>query len=348
MKNNTANIKILDCTLRDGGYVNEWNFGKECILQTFNALNNANADYIECGFLQHGEFLNDKTLFGSFEHFSGTFNKKSRAKLALMLKYNHFEQNKIPKKTNENPCDAIRINYCKKEAGQAIRLIEEIKDTGYEIFINPANIDLYSNFELEKLIKTVNNIKPKAFSIVDTKGALRQNDISELYKLIDGGLDDKISLCFHSHNNLALSFSNAKKLISLCPNRELILDCSIFGMGRGAGNLHSELLMFYLNNTYHKNYNIGALFEVMEKYINPIYKKTPWKSSLPYLLSALNYCHQDYAKYLSHKENISFDFINKLLREIPEDKKSSYDENLIEKIYKKAHIKNNLAKSAVS
>lgn len=345
MKKNVANIKILDCTLRDGGYINGWNFGKECITQTFNALNKTGVDYIECGFLQDNEFSNNKTLFGSFEHFGKTF-KKNGAKLALMLKYGHFEQNKIPKKTKGNPCDVIRVNYCKKESTQAIKLIEEIKDLGYEIFINPANIDLYENYEFKKLIKTVNAINPKAFSIVDTKGTLGQNDIQGLYKLIEDELNESISLCFHSHNNLALSFLNTKKLISLCQKRELILDCSIFGMGRGAGNLHGELLMSYLNNVYGKNYNISPLFEIIEKYINPIYKKTPWKSSLPYFLSALNRCHQDYAKYLADKENLSFEFINTLLCAIPKNKKSSYDENLIKEMYQSAHKENSLARSA--
>ena len=207
-------------------------------------------------------------------------------------------------------------------------------------------IALTINYEFKKLIKTVNAINPKAFSIVDTKGTLGQNDIQGLYKLIEDELNESISLCFHSHNNLALSFLNTKKLISLCQKRELILDCSIFGMGRGAGNLHGELLMSYLNNVYGKNYNISPLFEIIEKYINPIYKKTPWKSSLPYFLSALNRCHQDYAKYLADKENLSFEFINTLLCAIPKNKKSSYDENLIKEMYQSAHKENSLARSA--
>jgi 4-hydroxy 2-oxovalerate aldolase len=146
-------------------------------------------------------------------------------------------------------------------------------------------------------------------------------------------LDSKIALCFHSHNNLQLSFSNAQCLIKNSNNREVIIDSTVFGMGRGAGNLCTELLTQYINDNHDERYNIIPILKVIDEQINPIFAKTPWGYSVPYYLAATNNCHPNYAKYLVDKQTLPVEMINFLLRMIPVPKRSMYDVDLIKQIY---------------
>jgi len=114
--------------------------------------------------------------------------------------------------------------------------------------------------------------------------------------------------------------------------RELIIDSSISGMGRGAGNLATELLAGYVNDNFHGEYKIGQLLNIYDKYLSEIFTKNQCGYSLPYFLSATHNCHPDYATYLSGKQNISVEDIDFLLGQIPDDKKSVYDKALIEKL----------------
>ena len=165
-------------------------------------------------------------------------------------------------------------------------------------------------------------------------GVMKENDIIRLYHLLDNNLSRDIALCFHSHNNLQLSFSNAQCLIKICQNRELILDSTAFGMGRGAGVLSTELISRFLNEKYESTYDVDTILKIIEKYINPVFNKTPWGYSMPYYLSAVNHCHPNYAKFLAEKNITSVETINDILKSIPEDKKAIYDSYLIGEIVK--------------
>lgn len=328
-------IKVLDCTLRDGGYVNKWEFGQNCSLKIFNNLNNAKIDYIEAGFLKDCEYSSNKTLFNSIEQVNNITAKTPNitSKLIAMIVYGQFDESKILPKTENYKLDGIRVTFKKPEIEHVFSYLEKIKDCGYELFVNPTNIDTYSDLELLQLISKVNELKPYGFSIVDTNGILKEGDLLRLYYLIDNNLDKDIALCFHSHNNLQLSFSNAQCLMKICKNRELIIDSTVFGMGRGAGNLCTELLTQYLIDNYSGEYELVPILKIVDEQINPIFAKTPWGYSVPYYLAATNHCHPNYAKYLVDKQSVPVEMINNLLQSIPDNKKAIFDSNLIKQIY---------------
>lgn len=331
MNNNKNNIKILDCTLRDGGYINNWNFGRECILEIYENLDKANADFIECGFLKDGFYSDDTALFGDFKKLNRIFKNKNKEKLVIMLKVGQFDPQKFPKNKDERIFNTIRVNYCKSHTKEALEIIKKLKNYGCRVFVNPANIDIYSDYEVSELTKKLNDIEPFAFSIVDTKGSLVKKDILRLYDIINNNMKKSTRLCFHSHNNLGLSFANTLELIKICKEYELIIDSSVFGMGRGSGNLHTELIMHYLNQNDEK-YNLAFIFEIIEKYINKIYLKTPWKNTTEYYLSAIYHCHQDYAKYLLNNFKLDNKEIVEIYEKIPQEKKSKYTQDIIEKL----------------
>jgi len=235
----------------------------------------------------------------------------------------------------------LRIAFKKHERFEALEFCRAVKDKGFNIFINPMVTDSYTNEELLDLISKVNDISPVALTIADTIGEMTTDEITNLFKTIDGQLDSRIAICFHSHNNLQMSFRNAETLIKLCQyndisqtqrqQRDLVIDSSIFGIGRGAGNLCTELITQYLNKNYQKNYNINLITEVSHKYIMPIYEKTPWGCSAESYLAAINHCHPNYVKFLSEK-GFTPEKMNKVFQSIPDEKKSVFDKELIEKL----------------
>ena len=325
-------IKILDCTLRDGGYVNNWDFGYNNIKQIITNLINAKIDFIECGFLKSGEYEQNKSLFSNIEQLLEFLPKNQiKTKFTLMINYGEYDIEKISQNTNSNII--FRVAFKKQNHIEALRYCKELKQKGYDIFINPMHTNTYSSKELLDLIFQVNEIKPLAFTIVDTTGCMKEKDVLTAFYLVDSNLDKDISLCFHSHNNLQLSFANAQSILKVCKNRELIIDSTIFGMGRGAGNLDTELITQYLNDNYNGNFEIIPILKTVEEQINPIFIQIPWGYSVPYYLAATNHCHPNYAKFLIDKQMVPIEIVDKLLQTIPESKKTIFDVNLIEQIY---------------
>ncbi len=327
-----SNIKILDCTLRDGGYINNWYFGEKNIKKILCNLTSAKLDYIECGFLKSETFDKEKTFYPNFELLENLLPYNfANTKFTLMINYGEYPLENLPICNNKNI--ALRIVFKKSEKENAISYCKELINKNYTVFVNPMHTNTYSSNELLELVEMVNKIQSKGFTIVDTTGAMKEKDILTTFYLVDANLNKNIALCFHSHNNLQLSFSNAQCLMKICKNRELIIDSTVFGMGRGAGNLCTELITQYINDNYNGNYDIIPILKIVDEQINPIFARTPWGYSVPYYLAATNHCHPNYAKYLVDKQTVPVEIINHLLQTIPYEKKSTYDSNLIKQIY---------------
>lgn len=328
-----SKIKVLDCTLRDGGYINNWDFGLEKAKSIVKLLNKSNVDYIELGFLTKELSNKDMTLFNDFEDIKNIISEDiDYNKLFGMITFGKYPIEDVPN-VNNSIIKGIRLIFKKPQTKGALEYCKNLKAKGYKLFINPTFIDQFTDVELIEVIKEINSIKPYGMSIVDSMGTLKESDLLHLYFLINHNLDKDIALCFHSHNNLQLSFSNAQCLMKICKNRELIIDSTVFGMGRGAGNLCTELITQYINDNYNGNYDIIPILKIVDEQINPIFARTPWGYSVPYYLAATNHCHPNYAKYLVDKQTVPVEIINHLLQTIPYEKKSTYDSNLIKQIY---------------
>ena len=324
-------IKILDCTLRDGGYVNDWTFGYRNISEIVNNLTDSGIDYIECGFLKNTKYEKEKSIFSNVSQLEKIIDNYDKTFYTLMINFGQYDADEIKQAEYSNIL--FRIAFKKHQYAEAVEYAKRLKDKGYNIFLNPMHTNTYSQEELLNLVNLVNGVEPVCFSIVDTTGGMREKDVISLFNLIDNNLTKNIALGFHSHNNLLLSFSNAQCLMNHIKDRELIIDSTVYGIGRGAGNLCTELLVEYLNNYNPEKYEIEPVLNIIQKQINPIYKKTPWGYSIPYYLSAVNKCHPNYAEFLIKKSDISAEKMNRILLSIPDQNRSCYDEDLINKIY---------------
>lgn len=308
-------IKILDCTLRDGGYIIDWMFGSKTIHSIVENLQSAGVDFIEYGFLKECEYNPDKSFFNSVG-----INSYSNG--TLMVNFGEYSISEFPLCTNPNL--KIRVAFKKHSQKEALEYIKKLVELGWGVFVNPMSTNTYSREELETLIQEINKIKPYALSIVDTLGNMYEKQVTEIFEFIHSRLHKEIALGFHSHNSMQLSFSNTKALLKMGLNREIIIDSCVYGMGRGAGNLCTELITKYLNDYYNKDYKILPLLKIIDKDLKPIYQNKPWGYSTPYYIAAINGCHPNYASQLVAK-GYSDEEIDRFMKMIPADKKTSFD-----------------------
>lgn len=332
------NISILDCTLRDGGYVNSWDFGRDTIKKIIEKLTAANIDIIECGFISDIIYDENITLFRNTDDINSVYDISNKnpmyvGMIALGEKEIHYD--KIAECT-ENTLSGIRITFHKDEVGKAIEYAENLMYKGYKIFMQPVGTMFYKDIELLQLIERINELQPFAFYIVDTLGSMSKNELLRLFYLIDNNLNADINIGFHSHNNLQLAFSNAIALVELTSNRNIIIDSSVFGMGRGAGNLCTELITGYLNSQANLKYGYVcvSLFSIIDSCLTPIKKENEWGYSAPYYIAATKNCHPSYASYLISKQTLTSLDIDKILSLIPRETSYLYDTLLIDELYR--------------
>ena len=264
-------VSILDCTLRDGGYVNEWNFGAKTIGQIVHNLTNACIDFVEIGFLQSKPYDNDRTKFRFLSDFSPFIPAdRKKTKYYGMITFGDYDLNDLPE-NDQKSVDGFRIIFKKNQRQEALQYCQAVKDKGYDIFINPMHTYNYSDRELLDLIDEVNAINPTGFSIVDTMGVMSSENLVRMFMLIDHNLKKGIKVCFHSHNNLQQSFTNAKALCELRTGRDIIIDVSVMGMGRGAGNAGLSAHAAPAASRFSPHRIAAARAQIADKFLHYIY-----------------------------------------------------------------------------
>lgn len=250
------NIKILDCTLRDGGYINDWSFTDQQIIKILHSLKNSHIDVIECGYLNDKKSKEkDSTLFANTNAIDRFLKDlKSDAQKVVMINYGDYAIKKLPHK-NQTLIDGIRLAFHKENLDDALNEASQIINLGYKLYFQPMITKSYTDLEFSSMIEKVNALMPYSFYIVDSFGSMTLDEFHKYLILADSSLSIEISLGYHSHNNMQLAFSNAISMCSMNLKREIIIDASIYGIGRGAGNLNTELITDFLNKSYNKNHD---------------------------------------------------------------------------------------------
>ncbi len=329
-------IKILDCTLRDGGYINNWKFGKKAIGNILFNIAKSNTDIIECGFLSDKPYDAERSIFNSVEQLNSFITKDPDSDTMYVAMIAIGEKELDPSylaDAEQGPLDGIRLTFHPDCIDKAFKWAEVIMSKGYKLFMQPVGTTNYTDKQFLDLLERVNELKPYAFYIVDTLGVMYKKDLLRQVILVDNNLAPEIKLGYHSHNNLQLAFSNAQALAEYKTDRDVIIDCSVNGIGRGAGNLCSELFMDYLNKNHSAHYDVLPVLEIVEQYLAPIYIDTPWGYSSAYFLSAANNCHPNYSSYLMAKHTLSMPAIGNILEQLPRESRRFFDKGLIEGIY---------------
>lgn len=327
-----SEVRLLDCTLRDGGHITAGKFGKNAISAIIRNLVKANIDIVEAGFLWDTETDDDTARFHTIGEVKQYLpSDMGNTKISLMadnVDVTHLEP-------YDGTVEYIRLSFRKTEFDWAKKSLDSLKSKGYKVFINPIHGSSYSDQEFLKIIEWVNENKPYGFSIVDTFGAMRQADLGRLYFLIEHNLDKNITLGVHLHQNLGLAYSLAQYILSIVsPTRNIIIDGSLYGMGKVPGNLCIEQIMDFLNIEYNKSYSTEPVYDAIDEYIMPIYEKVSWGYTIPYAISAQCSVHRTYAEFLTKKERLRTKDIRRILNSITPDKAEIFDKEYAESLYR--------------
>lgn len=187
--------------------------------------------------------------------------------------------------------------------------------------------------------------KSSAVSMVDTYGLLDPEKLRHYFSILNRYVDGSVCIGYHAHNNFQLGFANVMSMVEYVPEdesenavlkeRNILVDGTLFGMGKSAGNAPLELIAMYLNEKHNRTYKINPMLEAIEESVMHFYIKSPWGYKTYFYLSALNRCHPNYVKQFQDKENLSVSAVNDILGKIePEEKKLLYDRNAGEEIYR--------------
>ena len=328
-------IKLLDCTLRDGGYVNDWEFGRDNIVNIFERLVSAGVDIIEVGFLdERRPFDPNRSIFPDTESANKIYGRldKGNAMVVAMIDYGTCGIEHL-QPASETCLDGIRVIFKNFKKEKAIAFCKEVKALGYKVFAQAVSITSYTDRELLDLVDLVNDLEPEALSIVDTYGLMHEDHVQHYFELMDYNLKPGIKIGYHAHNNFQLAYSNSIELLRVPTRRTIVIDGSLHGMGKSAGNLPIELMSMYLNGNYGKSFDISQLLEAIDMNIMPFYRKTPWGYKMFYYIAASHQCHPNYVDWLMNKQTLSLSQITEILNMLQGEKKLLYDKEYIEELY---------------
>lgn len=328
-------LKLLDCTLRDGGRVINCRFGRENARRIAFDLAEAGLDIIELGFIRDKiNYDPDTTFFTATEQMRPLISKKEKRPLYVaFVDYGMFDVDFL------TPCDetsisGIRFGFLKHQLADVIPEMRKVKEKGYKLFVQGVDSLNYSDREMLDLIEIANELQPYSFSIVDTYGAMYPEDLQRIFRFVDYNLDPNIYIDFHSHNNYQLSFALAQEILRCnTNNRNLIIDVTLDGIGKGAGNLCTELMVDYLNRKYCGAYNYDLILDTIDRYIFPLKNEHRWGYSISATMAGALKSHPNNAIYLTEKFSLATKDINNILNMVDPELRKRYDYSNLEKIY---------------
>lgn len=327
MSNDFKNIKVLDCTIRDGGYLNNWNFDFHLVRDVYRSVSKSGIDYFEIGFRNRTrdgmaetgnlwKCVNDKLVRDVVCNIQG-------AKVGIMGDFGSVEADDFCEK-RESPISLVRVAAHKDNTQRAIRLLESIKKKGYEVSLQCMGFSNYSDTEKKELRMAVASSGLDYLYIADSYGSLFPFEIRAIFEPF---LEmEKFKVGFHAHNNLQMAFANTLEAVRVGVD---IVDSSIYGMGRGAGNLQSEILLAYLQKRGIIKYNVIPILECVDKYFVGLMEKLRWGYQLPYMISGVSKCHPFYAKDFLDRREYTIEKIWKALALIEKVNPVGYKKDIV-------------------
>jgi len=324
------NVKILDCTLRDGGYLTNKHFSENIVYGIINGLTEAGIDYVEIGFLQDDCSPQENVVFFNSKDAQKYIPKnRKNTHYTVLADYSRYSIKNLDNYDGQS-FDVVRVCFFKKERKDVLTFAREVINKGYKLFIQPVDILGYNDTELLDLISDINVIEPEGFAIVDTFGSMYLDDLRAVFSIIHRNLSPKISIDFHSHNNLQMSSALSQEFLNISQNkRNVVVDSSIFGMGRGGGNAHTELLIQYINDKMNGNYDLDTVLDLIDGYILGIKSQVKWGYDVSMFLAGCYNSHVNNLEYLLNKGSLRSKDIRFIINDIDPVKRKRYElENL--------------------
>jgi len=311
MNAKTSHCKIVDCTVRDGGLVNNWDFSVEFVQHLYRSLNEAGVDYMEIGYKNSPKLLKGADSAGPWRFLDDDFLRKVipqklNTKLSALVDIGRVDENDILPR-EESLLDLIRVACYIQDVDKALQLVQLFHDRGYETTLNIMALSNVMENQLIEAFEAIDKSVVDVVYIVDSYGSLLPNDISYLVEKFQKHVPSK-RLGAHMHNNMQMAFANT--LLAGQQGVEM-LDASVYGMGRAAGNCPTELLVANLKNT---KYSLRPVLDMIETHMIPLREKEEWGYIIPYMITGLLDEHPRSAMALRNTadKDKSVDFYDKL------------------------------------
>ncbi len=284
----TPDIKVVDCTLRDGGLVNDFYFTDDFVKQLYQANIEAGVDYMEFGYKASKEMF-DVNKFGRWKFCDDkdiraiTGDNKTDMKISVMADVGRCDFRKDILNKKDSPIDLVRVATYINTIPAAIEMIEDCTKKGYETTVNIMAISKSNDVDIDAALELLCRSSVGTIYLVDSYGSLYPEQVRRLadkYLEVADKYGKKVGV--HAHNNQQLAFANTTEAIIRGVS---YLDATVSGMGRGCGNCPSELLLGFLKNP---KYKINPILKFIEKQIVPLKRSgVVWGYDVPYLLTGL-------------------------------------------------------------
>lgn len=334
------NVELLDCTLRDGGRIIDCAFTDYQIGDLIKKLSDAKVNYIEVGFLRdpaRKKYEGKGTFFNTVKEIEPFLSQKNpNTQYVAFVDYGMFDFDTL------DPCDGksidgIRVGFTKKDFKQrwddVQRCFDIVKKRGYKLFIQGVNSLAYDEKELKCVLDAVNKVRPVSFGIVDTYGAMFLEDIDKIFRLVNGVLLPSVKIDLHTHNNRQMAFALAQEAIRISGDRRLIIDATLEGMGKCAGNLNLELIADYLIQEKHYDLDFDGILDLIDGFTFSFKKSHSWGYSIPAFMGGIYKSHPNNIIYLTEKFRLGNRDIKNILSMIDEETRHTYNYDNIEKKY---------------
>jgi len=322
---NNKKVKILDCTIRDGGYVNNWDFPTQMVKDVFRQLSKAGVDIVEIGFRDSSD---DSPLWRRCpDEVLKTIKGTSQGtKLSVMVDFGKATVDEFAEAA-ESPIDMVRVAVHRNNVEQALDLLHSIRDKGYLTSIQLMGYPQYTDNEKSDALQMFSDNPPHYVYVADSYGSLLPDQVKTLIEpLIE---QDLFKVGFHPHNNLQLAFANTLEAIKAGVH---IIDCTLYGMGRGAGNLPIETLLAYLQQKIENKFNVNPAIFCVDMYMIPLKKQYEWGYQLSFMLSGICQCHPYYSKELVEARRYTIGDIWKALRMIKGRNPIGFDRSVLQEV----------------
>ncbi|MBI4690679.1 MAG: aldolase catalytic domain-containing protein [Nitrospirae bacterium] len=280
-----SQIKVLDCTVRDGGLINKWQFSDDFVRKIFMALSRAGVDYMEIGYKSSEKYFS-RSENGDWKFCTEDDLKKivgnfdtNKMKLSAMADIGRIDFEDIPPK-KDSVLDMIRVACYAHEVDKGINLAHHCMDKGYEVTINLMAVSKVLEKDLDDALEDLAKSQVPVIYLVDSFGAMYSEQIHFLAKKYFKSLPGK-ELGIHTHNNQQLAFANTIEAIIAGINR---IDATLYGMGRGAGNCPLELLLNFLKNP---KFDIRPILEIIQELLIPMKEEVEWGYHIPYMITGI-------------------------------------------------------------
>lgn len=328
-------IQLLDCTLRDGAYIVESQFGDNAIRGIIEKIQQVGAEVIEVGWLKNKPHEAGSTFFHVPDDILPYFiSRKENIVYSVMIDWDRYDIDILPPFDGKS-INAIRVVFPHGKQKEGMEIGRKIKEKGYTVLFQSANTLAYSDEDLIALAEEANKVKPAAISVVDTFGAMFEDDLERIISVLDKYLDPDIKLGFHSHNNQQLAFALTIHFIRYFSDkpRDIMVDSTLCGMGRGAGNTTTELLVSYLNRKCGCHYDLDAVMDAIDIYMSYYQENYTWGYSTPYCIAGMYQCHVNNIAYLLKNHRTSAKDMRNIIRSMDQADRRKYDYDLLEQKY---------------